>query len=195
MSSPTVFSRPSRVISEDLKASLINLQGLEFIYQKQLFPELEYIFKHALTQEVAYNTLLLKRRKEIHESIGKAIEELYSDRLEEYYGLLAHHFVRSDNKHKALKYLDLANRKAANAYAMVWSAAVMSYVYTRRRDVGRAIEYAELAVWPHNPSATFRNGSTPIFTSWPPTVLSTCLRAGTHRQAARACFGSPPGSP
>ena len=100
-------------MSEDLKASLLNLQGLEFIYEKQLFPELEYIFKHALTQEVAYNSLLLKRRKEIHEKIGQAIEELYSERLEEYYELLAYHYVRSDNKLKAVEYLSLANRKAA----------------------------------------------------------------------------------
>ena len=92
-------------MSEDLKASLLNLQGLEFIYEKQLFPELEYIFKHALTQEVAYNSLLLKRRKEIHEKIGQAIEELYSERLEEYYELLAYHYVRSDNKEKAVEYL------------------------------------------------------------------------------------------
>jgi predicted ATPase len=64
---------------EELKSSLLNLQGLEFIYEKSLFPELEYIFKHALTQEVAYNSLLLKRRKEIHEKIGRAIEELYPE--------------------------------------------------------------------------------------------------------------------
>jgi class 3 adenylate cyclase len=61
---------------EELKVQLLNLQGLEFIYEKRLFPELEYIFKHALIQEVAYNSLLLKRRKEIHERIGRAIEEL-----------------------------------------------------------------------------------------------------------------------
>jgi len=52
---------------EELKSHLLNLQGFEFIYEKRLFPELEYIFKHALTQEVAYNSLLLKRRKELHE--------------------------------------------------------------------------------------------------------------------------------
>ena len=69
---------------EELKSYLRNLQGLDFIYEKRLFPELEYIFKHALTQEVAYNSLLLKRRKHIHENIGKAIEELYSERLEEF---------------------------------------------------------------------------------------------------------------
>jgi class 3 adenylate cyclase/tetratricopeptide (TPR) repeat protein len=103
---------------EELKASLINLQGLEFIYEKQLFPELEYIFKHALTQEVAYKSLLQKRRKEIHEKIGRAIEGLYPDRLEEYYELLAYHYVRSDNTNKAVVYLDLANQKAAKLYAM-----------------------------------------------------------------------------
>ncbi len=100
---------------EELKSQLLNLQGLEFIYEKQLFPELEYIFKHALTQEVAYNSLLLKRRKEIHEKIGKAIEEIYSERLEEYYELLAYHYVRSENKEKAVEYLDLANQKATKA--------------------------------------------------------------------------------
>ena len=50
-------------MKEDLKASLLNLQGLEYIYEKQLFPELEYMFKHALTQEVAYNSLLLRQQK------------------------------------------------------------------------------------------------------------------------------------
>ena len=103
---------------EELKSSLINLQGLEFIYEKRLFPELEYIFKHALTQEVAYNSLLQRRRKEIHEKIGGAIEELYADRLEEYYELLAYHYVRSDNNEKAVAYLDLANQRAAKLNAM-----------------------------------------------------------------------------
>jgi class 3 adenylate cyclase/tetratricopeptide (TPR) repeat protein len=103
---------------EELKSSLVNLQGLELIYEKSLFPELEYIFKHALTQEVAYNSLLVKRRKEIHEKIGNAIEELYPERLEEYYELLAYHYTLSDNKEKAVAYLDLANQKAAKLDAM-----------------------------------------------------------------------------
>ena len=103
---------------EELKSSLINLQGLELIYEKSLFPELEYIFKHALTQEVAYNSLLQKRRKEIHEKIGGAIEELYPERIEEYYELLAHHYTQSDNTEKALEYLCLANQKAAKVTAM-----------------------------------------------------------------------------
>ena len=106
-------------LHEDLKSSLLNLQGLEFIHEKQLFPELEYIFKHALTQEVAYNSLLLKRRKEIHEKIGQAIEGLYSERLEEYYEILAHHYGSSANTLKAVKYLHLAGEQAVKRSAYV----------------------------------------------------------------------------
>jgi predicted ATPase len=99
-------------MKEELKSHLLNLQGLEFIYEKRLFPELEYIFKHALTQEVAYNSLLLKRRKEIHEKIGRTIEEIYPDRLEEFYEMLAYHYSKSDNPEKACQYLKLSGGKA-----------------------------------------------------------------------------------
>ncbi len=115
-------------MKEELKASLLNLQGLEFIYEKQLFPELEYIFKHVLTQEVAYNSLLLQRRKEIHEKIGAAIEELYAERLEEYYEFLAYHYTRSNNKAKAVEYQTLANWKAVNVNAIEQAKAYFDQV-------------------------------------------------------------------
>jgi class 3 adenylate cyclase/tetratricopeptide (TPR) repeat protein len=102
---------------EELKGHLLNLQGLEFIYEKSLFPELEYIFKHALTQEVAYNSLLAKRRQEIHEKIGNAIEQIYSERLEEFFEILAYHYLMAGNPEKAFLYLKMAGDKAANAYA------------------------------------------------------------------------------
>ncbi len=105
-------------MQEDLKSNLLNLQGLELIYEKSLFPELEYIFKHAITQEVAYNSLLLKRRKEIHNKIGQAIEQLYGERLEEFYEMLAHHYSRSDNFEKAYRYLKLSGDKASQNYSI-----------------------------------------------------------------------------
>jgi class 3 adenylate cyclase/tetratricopeptide (TPR) repeat protein len=108
-------------IKQELKSCLLNLQELEFIYEKSLFPELEYVFKHALTQEVAYNSLLLKRRRELHEKIGQAIEELYPDRLEEFYEVLAHHYVRSENWEKAYRYLLLSGDKAQQRYSN-WEA-------------------------------------------------------------------------
>src|SRR6185437_6821607 len=81
----------------DLQARLsqlvVELTALEFIYQKALFPELAYIFKHALTHEVSYSTLLTDRRRVLHRLVGAAIEELYSDRLAEHYEILAHHYA------------------------------------------------------------------------------------------------------
>jgi class 3 adenylate cyclase len=109
-------------MKEELKAHLLNLQGLEFIYEKRLFPELEYIFKHALTQEVAYNSLLLARRKEIHGRIGKAIEEIYPDRLEEFYEMLAYHYSKSDDLAKGIGYGEKAAARAASVYAYAEAA-------------------------------------------------------------------------
>jgi len=106
---------------EELKAYLLNLQGLEFIYEKRLFPELEYIFKHALTKDVAYNSLLHARRKEIHGKIGKAIEDIYAGRLEEFYEMLAYHYSKSDDHRKAYHYLKLSGEKASGNYS-IWEA-------------------------------------------------------------------------
>jgi class 3 adenylate cyclase/tetratricopeptide (TPR) repeat protein len=99
-------------MKDDLKSGLINLQGLEFIYEKNLFPDLEYIFRHALVQEVAYNSLLINRRKEIHEKIGRAIEDLYPQRREEFYEMLAYHYSKSGNLAKAYEYLKVSAEKA-----------------------------------------------------------------------------------
>ena len=106
-------------MKENLKSGLLNLQGLEFIYEKSLFPELEYIFRHALVQEVAYNSLLIQRRKEIHEKIGRAIEQLYPQRLEEFCEMLAYHYSKSGNPAKAYAYLEKSAEKAERNDAVV----------------------------------------------------------------------------
>jgi tetratricopeptide (TPR) repeat protein len=99
-------------LGEELRVRLRNLVGLEILYEKALYPELEYIFKHTLTQEVAYESLLKQRRQEIHGRIARAIEELYADRLPEHFELLAHHYGRSGNTEKAIEYLMLAAEKS-----------------------------------------------------------------------------------
>jgi class 3 adenylate cyclase/tetratricopeptide (TPR) repeat protein len=96
---------------------LRELKAIELIYEKSLFPELAYMFKHALTHEVTYNSLLVQRRKELHRLIALAIEELYTDRLAEQYEMLAHHFSRAEEWVKALDYLLKAADKAAKAFA------------------------------------------------------------------------------
>jgi len=113
-----LINRVSGLPEQELMARLSVLKDSELIYERGIHPQTTYVFKHALMQEVAYNSLLVKRRKEIHEKIGESIELLYSERLEEYYELLAYHFIRSDNKVKAVDYFYFANQKAARIYAM-----------------------------------------------------------------------------
>jgi class 3 adenylate cyclase/tetratricopeptide (TPR) repeat protein len=96
---------------------LADLKSLELIYEKTYFPELSYMFKHALTHDVAYSTLLLERRKALHRVVAAAIEELYADRLPEHYEALAHHYYEGQQWEKALDYLTKAGEKAAAAYA------------------------------------------------------------------------------
>jgi class 3 adenylate cyclase/tetratricopeptide (TPR) repeat protein len=105
-------------MKEKLEAYLLELQALEFIYERSMFPELEYIFKHALTQQVAYSSLLLKKRKEVHESIGQAIETLYPNRLDEFYEALAFHFKNGASTDKAIHYLIKAGEKSLDRYAV-----------------------------------------------------------------------------
>lgn len=106
---------------DELRAQLTNLVGLEILYEKALYPEIEYIFKHALTQEVAYDSLLKQRRRQIHGRIAQAIEEIYADRIEEHYELVAHHYERSGNAEKAVHYLILAGEKS-NRHGAVQAA-------------------------------------------------------------------------
>jgi predicted ATPase len=89
----------------DIERTLAVLQAGEFIYEQPAFPDPEYIFKHALTQEVAYNSVLIERRKLLHERAGAAIESLFAERLGDYVTDLAHHYDRSGNIPKAVEYL------------------------------------------------------------------------------------------
>src|SRR5215510_419986 len=81
----------------DLYRLLALLQHKEFLYEQPAFPEVEYTFKHALTQEVAYGTVLQEQRKALHEQTARAIEALYRTTTDDHYDELAHHFSRSGN--------------------------------------------------------------------------------------------------
>ena len=104
-------------VQAELEQVLGDLKSLELIYEKAYLPELSYMFKHALTHDVAYSTLLHEHRKSLHQIVAGAIEELYSDRLAEHYETLAHHYYEGEDWEKALDYLQTAAEKAANAYA------------------------------------------------------------------------------
>ena len=102
---------------ENLRREMGHLQAAEFIYETRLFPDLEYTFKHALTHEVAYGSLLQDRRRAHHGRIVAAIEKLYSDRISEQIELLAHHAFRGELWGKAVDYLHQAGKKAAGRSA------------------------------------------------------------------------------
>jgi class 3 adenylate cyclase/tetratricopeptide (TPR) repeat protein len=97
---------------DELHAAIGRLQGAEFLYEAGLFPDLEYTFKHALTHDVTYGSLLQDRRRTLHGQIVETIERLYPDRLPEHSERLAHHAFRGEAWEKAVTYLRQAGAKA-----------------------------------------------------------------------------------
>src|SRR5213596_3560518 len=100
-------------LQEQLEQNLTELKRIELIYQKGGFGELEYVFKHALTQDVAYASLLQSERRRLHALIGTAIEEVYAGRLEERAEGLAYHFSRGEVRDKVVQYAREAGERAA----------------------------------------------------------------------------------
>src|SRR5215472_13871571 len=96
----------------DFERTLAVLQAGEFIYEQPAFPDPEYTFKHALTQEVAYNSVLIERRKRLHDRAAAAMEALYAGHLDNYLSELARHYQRSGNIPKAIEYLQRAGSQA-----------------------------------------------------------------------------------
>ena len=127
---------------DELYRLLTSLQRKEFLYEQPAFPEVEYVFKHALTQEVAYGTVLQERRKTLHEKIAQAIEALYHANLEDHYSDLAHHYSRSGNAAKAVEYLSLAGqqaaRQSANAEAITHLTTALELLKTLPDTAARA---------------------------------------------------------
>ncbi len=114
------FSRPllERVADPQagLDAALSELEDLDFIYEAAYTPESAYAFKHAVTGEVAYSTLLRERRKLLHQTIAESMEALYVDHLPEHYEMLARHYHESEVWPKALEYLEKAGDKAFSIF-------------------------------------------------------------------------------
>ncbi len=105
-------------LKQNIEGYLRSLEQFDLIRPKSLHPDLEYIFKHALTQEVVYNGLLIRERKDIHERIALAMEDLFSERLPEFYEALAFHFKRGHSDQKAVDYLMKSGEKSLGRYAV-----------------------------------------------------------------------------
>jgi tetratricopeptide (TPR) repeat protein len=133
-------------LAGELEGLLRELKALEIIYEQGLLPEPAYIFKHAVIQDVAYHSLLVQRRKELHRAVALAIEELFPDRLGEHDGELAHHFFQAEAWQKAMEYSDLAGRRAAHSFANAEA----------RNHYARAIDAAGRLVPPPEPGTLAR---------------------------------------
>jgi class 3 adenylate cyclase/tetratricopeptide (TPR) repeat protein len=115
----------------ELHTHLLTLQREEMIRERARVPELEYIFKHHLTQEAAYNGLLRRERRRFHRQVAEALKRLFPDRIEEQLGLLAYHWEAAGEREQAVEYLRRAGEQAAAQYA---TAEAVSY-FSRALDL------------------------------------------------------------
>jgi predicted ATPase/class 3 adenylate cyclase len=103
---------------EKLDSSLDELQRAEMIVEEARLPELEYSFKHSLTRETIYRTILRQQRREYHMRVGLALERLFPDQVDEYAPTLAHHFEQAGDERRAFSYHLLAGEAALRLYAI-----------------------------------------------------------------------------
>jgi predicted ATPase len=114
----TLARQVSRQPEEDLQRSLANLRLGDFKYEQPALADVDYAFKHVLTHEVAYDSVLIERRKQLHERAGQALESMFVEHLEEHLVELAHHYSHSDNVGKAVEYLGRAGVQAMGRSAL-----------------------------------------------------------------------------
>ena len=168
-------------------ALLRELRAVELIYEKSVFPEVAYRFKHALTQDVAYRSLLLQRRRELHGLIGAAVEELYADRLTEHYEVLAHHFSLAEDWQRAFDYLLRAAEKAAAAFALRDALALYDQALAVADHLGDALPAAaRMAIHQAKSSHAFFVGDFNQGRTEGERWLALAERAGDRAAAAEA---------
>ena len=105
----------TKLQQKQLLSHLSNLKDTELLYERGIFPQSTYVFRHALTREVVYDSILTRRKKMLHGEIGNAIEEIYQDNIDEHYSVLAEHYTKSENYEKGAEYLRFARKKADKA--------------------------------------------------------------------------------
>jgi len=122
----TFYDRVLRTVARDaydLDESLAELRALDLIRVESTVPELEYAFKHALTRDAVYESILHRRRAELHRRVATCIESLFDDRIDEFLSLLAYHYAESEDWERALHYVlaagDRAGAMAADSEALV----------------------------------------------------------------------------
>jgi class 3 adenylate cyclase/tetratricopeptide (TPR) repeat protein len=119
----------------ELEKRFNDLERIDLVHARTIVPELEFAFKHALTQEVSYKSLLRSERTEIHERIAKVMERLFADRIKEFYETLAFHYQRGRSPFKAVHYLVQSGKKSLKRCALVESQAYFEDAFTRLKQM------------------------------------------------------------
>ena len=141
-----VLAAVSGAPAEALADGLARLQATEFLYEARLFPDVGYTFKHALTHEVAYGSLLQGRRRALHARAVEAIERLYPERLAEHVERLAHHALRGETWERAVTYLRQAGEKATERSAYEQAAVCFDQALAALGHVPESREQLEQAI-------------------------------------------------
>ncbi|MBV8137156.1 MAG: hypothetical protein JO121_16230, partial [Deltaproteobacteria bacterium] len=140
-----VIKKPDVELNQMMNA----LQVAEFVYEQPAAGDVEYAFRHALTQEVAYGSVLQERRRLIHERIGQSIETLYADSLDDNLSELAYHYRRSGNTRKAVAYLVRAAEQAHQRSAFSVATAYFEDALERLKSLpeGAERDRMEMAIY------------------------------------------------
>jgi len=143
---------------EGVDERLAYLKDAQFIRDRMRMEELEYLFKHALAQEAAYESTLIQQRKELHLKVAQSIEKIFQERVHEFYGMLAHHYSMGEDEEKAEEYLtkagDEALKSSASSEALYYFKDAMK-LYTKRYV--DAVDPNKMAEFEENVAFAFYN--------------------------------------
>jgi len=132
-----LIRRVTGLLERELLSHMSVLKDSELIYERGIFPQSTYIFKHALTRDTVYNSILSNRKKRLHEQIAFAIEELYEENPDQYYGALAAHYAAAENYENAAEYSRLAAQNAEKTASMNDAIAFMKKSVTCLEELPR----------------------------------------------------------
>lgn len=130
----------------DIDSRLGYLENIQLIRERKRLDELEYLFKHALAQEAAYESILIQKRKELHLQVAQAIENVFSGRLHEFYGMLAYHYSMGENLDRAEEYMLRAGEEAMKASAssealkyFIDATKIYQEIYGNKTDASKVV--------------------------------------------------------
>jgi predicted ATPase/class 3 adenylate cyclase len=178
---------------DEINRMLNDLQLAEFIYEQPAAGDIEYTFKHALTQEVAYGSVLAERRRALHVRIGVALEALHTERLDDRVEQLAYHFTHGGNAQKALEYLERAGHRAeersANLEAVSHFSAALELLRAMPHSPQRAERELALLLALGPPTNVTKGWDSPEVEGVYGRARELCQETGETPQLLPALFG------